>query len=310
MTTNLVRARRFARHVVFGPDRLLGGSSLVIPAGQTVRLPGAGAPLDFSGFNTLSVWALISGFGGGDALALRLNTVDPESPTLAVLGSDLGAMDLLTVTADGEVALTTNLISRYGSQSLTLEVDGAAGGWGGQNGAVFPNLYTNVAKAAVDDSSYLKLGSGQAGVYVGRFQPARDPGSLGPFALRLRAQDTSTGGTHKVGVTITDALNTTLWNGTNAQNFPAGGFAPLDYAVTFGSPPSSWTGLNLAIGGGLNIPPVDGEQQVSLARFDLGAGGGLAALTSIPFFLNVFEWVNSGAGDVSVSAMVAELTNA
>lgn len=315
MTTNLVRRRIVtSRPTMFTSRFLLQGTApLVIPAGTTVRVSGPRPSLDFQGYNTLSVWASIADFDVGDALTLRVNTVDPESNVAALIPSDLGMRELITVLGNGEVAQVLNLIDFYsgaGNQPLLLQNDIADGGWGGQNGAVFPNLYTNLNNPNPTDADYIKLLSGQGGVYIGEFSPAVDPGILGPFSLQFRGRDTSSGGTHKIGVTISDAANNTLWNGTNAQNWPATNFSTLTYVVTFGMAPSSWTGLRIGIGGGLNIPPSDGEQQVSLAELIVGGGTPPGQLLAIPFYRNVFEWKNTGATDVTVTSMAAELTNA
>lgn len=69
-----------------------------------VRLPAAPSALDFQSYNTVNIEVEISNFAAGDALSLRLNTLDPEDSSGGLVVSDLGAATIMNITGNGTFA--------------------------------------------------------------------------------------------------------------------------------------------------------------------------------------------------------------
>jgi hypothetical protein len=114
-----MRRRVYDPAVAFRNFNLLGGTTLVVGAGTTARVPAAPTTLDFSGYNTLSLKVHVAGLSGADVFVVALDTVDPETGNL--IPAALGRTTLLTITTNGDFATTLTLPSLYpGASSIIL----------------------------------------------------------------------------------------------------------------------------------------------------------------------------------------------
>lgn len=105
----LTRKQRSRRPTRFRSADVLGGSQVVVTAGTVMRLPAAPGALTFEGYNTLSLGATLAGLSGGDVVSIAVDTVDPQSAAVGVLGSSLGRSNVITATGNGAAAGTLYL---------------------------------------------------------------------------------------------------------------------------------------------------------------------------------------------------------
>jgi hypothetical protein len=302
---------------------LLGGASLVVPAGTTVRVPAAGS-LDFAGFNTLSVFATVAGFAAGDALKLRLNTLDPESAVGDPIGSSLGARDLITVTGNGDYAQVFNLrdfLLTPARQHLRPRADVTIGfGWDGWAGASvpFPNVYTTIDEASPNDSDYVSdyimVAIGASCIFW--LTPAVDPGVTSGFNLVTRTQRTGTTGPVTLTLSMTNAPGLTFFTRTltDADLRGSSGFQQWSFNLSAAEVGDivTWGTLKVGLGTAGGPAGIDGGE-IRLSSWDFsmpGVGAAPGATLAVPFHRNILELVNSGATSVTLTRLLAELSRA
>lgn len=308
--------------------RLLGGAAPVsIPAGTTVRMPLALPTLDFAGFNSLSVFATIADFAAGDALKVRVNTLDPESAAADPVGGAGGviaAKDLITVTANGDFAGTLHLPTYYASLGNTFmrpTVDLGGGLWRDSDGNV--SLFDYINETVEDDVRFITQRAGNGATICSMRigptpSPVPSPSALHRVYIAVR---------HNAGTNANQTFNWDLQVGgakvihSSTGNVVAtdGVFHLITYDLTaaeiFNVPfgiDGDYTDLRMFFHGSGAVDGFStGWFDVSWNQFQIaGGGGGGVGTGMLPFYLNFFEWVNTGATAVTVSKFEAELTNA
>lgn len=297
---------------------MLGGATLVVPAGTVVRKPTAPGSLDFMGYNALSVKATVAGLGGADRLTIGIDTLDPESAAGAVLAGSLGRVDIVTAAANGNVAGMIHLPDSlqgviFGRPNSDVSVQfgrfGAATNYQCVNQVVSDGGTTYVAYNSFPNAALLDNYGGTAFNFTGPktgFKLRIVQGKfLGDAATRtwegrLRIENT-------VGAAIT-ANHDYVSGGIDAYETRTFTLVDADcVAVAAAAAGAGYRFINIMGYGGGGIPT--SEWRCTQLELQVGQNG-LSALAT-PFYRNTLVLDASGSAvDVTVSALLLELTNA
>jgi len=322
-----VSRSRHLRPITFESRQLLGPfGPLVVPSGTTLASP----ILNFSGMNALSVKCHISGFAGGDALTIRLNTVDPESATGAAVPASLGTKDLIVVAGNGDLASMLNLRSYYSSLIPSTQFsrpsgdkdNSAAVKWVNEVGSTV-NVYQSINEVVPNDTNYARHPRTIATITY-NMSTVIDPGTDIGLIYRIRARIVGllNGNDHLLvnlnqnGTTVFTSNNMPaqagFWTPNDAQLSNA--FTTYEHVLS-AAEAANITDYSKLNTGNSYYTGFDGSTFVDVSWIELqvpaaGGGSGAPGVGMLPFYLNFLEFVNTGATSVTIDSMIAELTYA
>jgi len=313
----LLLTQRRAEPVRFRSADLLGGASKVVPAGTLVRLPAVPNSLDFSGYNTLSLAATIAGLSGGDSFVLAADTVDPESATGAVLASSLGRLNAITTTANGSKAATVSLRPRVLTPSSDVTpVDTQWGRYGSSGGGPPPFATTWQCVNTKDDfTSFIARNANPDGTYTYKFGlTGVIAGTSFPIAFRATRLFAVPMGDH---VFLTFSVVTDTGAKYDSPEFNCTVFTDswVNYSTTVNIAQATGIAPHNSLWITARVPTPVGVDvwcaitYMALNLSDFAAPSGNPGI--FPFMSNALVLdATACAHDVTVSGLVAELTNA
>lgn len=308
-------------------DRLLGGTSLVVPAGTTVVVPGTA--LEWQGFNTASLKAHVAGLAGGDTFKVYAAVIDPEDPALPVLqGFPLPTL-LEASGADGDYAGTLNLPGFFGGSGTQVLRPYLAStnsiAWGHPGQADFVDGYNNFPPG----TNRFTRGLGAGGILAAalKMSDLTDPGIDTDFFLYITMLSTMNDATSRL------ELHSSVPGHANLTDFFFGnpgyvGVLPptsggvvtgsfVEYVMPFDASEAAHINFVadmqfvIEYGGVVFSGSPNPTWDVTNLRFECpgvgGGGGGADAM--IPFYYNKLVLdATACAGDITLSHALLELT--
>lgn len=324
----VTKFRRIASAVSFRSADLLGGPSLVVPAGQIVRLPTAPRSLAFQGFNTLSFKMAVAGLGGGDALVAKIDTLDPESPAGGAIPSGKGQATILTATGNGDWADTFYLKKLLASAGLvSLPISSTATGTPAWGVVGAPTIWQALADES--DATYAHWTPSLTGLLTLGMQPPTIPAptNFSNFRIEatLRAANSNCPFDHVFQLSMSQIghpgfVQALTWKAPGYcggayprdQGLMTNVFAPYIYTLT----PAEAQDMGFGPGAGAMSMTLVGDGQgaangIDVARVRFIIPGGGVSSQALLFTRNMIVLDNTGsASDATVSNVLAELTNA